>query len=422
MENPVLVIDKMTKESVFQGVKLWTLVFAIFIASLGLNINSTAVIIGAMLISPLMGPIMGMGLGFGINDLSLVKKAVKNYTFAVVTGLFTSFIYFSITPLSDAYSELLARTSPTIYDVLIAIFGGLAGIIATSNKSKGNVIPGVAIATALMPPLCTAGYGLATFNVHYFLGASFLFTINTVFIALTTFIVVKILKFPLKQLQDKKTEARAKRIVFSIIIVIVLPSVYFGYEMVQQNKFIRNANLFIEAHSSLEGTYLLSKHIDPQKENITIVYGGKKVLPIQIDRMKEQLAIFGLKNTTLTVKQGFSILSDNIISDRDTKITQLLLQKDSELAYLKGILDSISNINNYRKQILSEIKVLYPEIKSVSINQLSEMTDSLLNNYNLLVIKTSKSISKKTKCIMEEWLKKRTNSENVQMVFINSYN
>jgi uncharacterized hydrophobic protein (TIGR00271 family) len=421
MEVPELVIDKITKESVFQGANLWILVFAIFIASLGLNINSTAVIIGAMLISPLMGPIMGMGLGFGINDLALVKKAVKNYTFAVVVGLFTSFIYFSITPLNTAYSELLSRTSPTIYDVLIAIFGGLAGIFATSNKSKGNVIPGVAIATALMPPLCTAGYGLATLNIQYILGASFLFTINTVFIALSTYFTVKLLKFPLKQLQDKKIETRTRRIVLIIIIAILLPSVYLGYEMVQQNKFIHNAHLFIKAYSSLEGNYILDKIIDPQKENITIVYGGKNILPFQIDKMKEQLAIFGLQNSTLTIKQGFSVLSDNINSDRDTKLTQLLFQKDKELAYLKSIVDSIANINNTKNQILSEMRILYPEIKSVSINQLSEMSDSLPGNYNLIVIKTSKIISKKIKSIMEGWLKKRTNSENVQIVFINSH-
>ncbi len=203
------VIESITKGVIFRGTNLWILVFAIFIASLGLNINSTAVIIGAMLISPLMGPIMGLGLGTGINDLALVRKALSNYFFAAIVGLITSTIYFSISPLNDAHSEILARTTPNIYDVLIALFGGLAGIVATSTKQKGNVIPGVAIATALMPPLCTAGYGLATFQFNYSIGALYLFIINTVFIALATFVTVRLLKFPFKHLPDEKAEKKS---------------------------------------------------------------------------------------------------------------------------------------------------------------------------------------------------------------------
>ena len=170
----------------FHGATLWVLIFAIFIASLGLNVNSTAVIIGAMLISPLMGPIIGMGLAVGIADLKLFKRALTNYLITTVISVVTATIYFTISPITEAQSELLARTSPTLYDVLIALFGGAAGILAISTKSKNNVIPGVAIATALMPPLCTAGYGLAVSNTSYFFGAFYLYFINTVFIAFTT--------------------------------------------------------------------------------------------------------------------------------------------------------------------------------------------------------------------------------------------
>jgi uncharacterized hydrophobic protein (TIGR00271 family) len=173
-ENFKDIVESIYNGVVFKGTNLWILVFAIFIASLGLNVNSPAVVLGAMLISPLMGPIMGLGLGMAINDLTLLKKAGYNYLFAAGVGLVTSAIYFSISPINDAHSEILARTSPNIYDVLIAFFGGLAGILATSSKLKGNVIPGVAIATALMPPLCTAGYGIATWQLDYFLGASYL--------------------------------------------------------------------------------------------------------------------------------------------------------------------------------------------------------------------------------------------------------
>lgn len=202
------VIETIEQGVVFKGTNLWVLIFAIFIASLGLNVNSTAVIIGAMLVSPLMGPIMGMGLAMGINDLALLKKSANNFAFAVSISLITSTFYFYISPLNEAHSEILARTSPTIYDVLIAFFGGLAGILATSSKLKGNVIPGVAIATALMPPLCTAGYGLASGNLSFFSGALYLFFINTVFIALSTFLTVRFLKFPNKEFINETTKKR----------------------------------------------------------------------------------------------------------------------------------------------------------------------------------------------------------------------
>lgn len=209
-EDELETIDYIRKNVEFKGANLWILIFAIFVASVGLNVNSTAVIIGAMLISPLMGPIMGIGLAAGINDFELLKKSMKNLGIAVVISILTSTIYFSFTPLNDAQSELLARTEPTIWDVLIALFGGLAGIVAGSRKEKSNAIPGVAIATALMPPLCTAGYGLATANLYYFFGAFYLFFINSVFISLSTYVIVRFMKFPKKEFLDRKREKTVK--------------------------------------------------------------------------------------------------------------------------------------------------------------------------------------------------------------------
>jgi uncharacterized hydrophobic protein (TIGR00271 family) len=203
--------ENIEKDVIFKGTNLWILVFAIFVASIGLNMNSTAVIIGAMLISPLMGPINGMGYSLATYDFPLFQKAIKNFGFAVMASLIASTLYFTISPVSTAHSELLARTSPTIYDVLIALFGGLAGIVAMSSKQKGNVIPGVAIATALMPPLCTAGYGLATFNLNYFFGAFYLFTINTVFIALSSVLVSQLLKFPIRTLVNETQKKKVNR-------------------------------------------------------------------------------------------------------------------------------------------------------------------------------------------------------------------
>lgn len=189
-------------EIVFKGSRLWILIFATILASVGLNINSTAVIIGAMLISPLMGPINGMGYSIATYDFPLLRKAFKNFSFAVLASLAASTLYFAISPVSSAHSELLARTSPTIYDVLIALFGGLAGTISLTTKLKGNVVPGVAIATALMPPLCTAGYGLATAHFPFFFGAIYLFAINVVFIGISTVVFSQVMAFPIKSIID----------------------------------------------------------------------------------------------------------------------------------------------------------------------------------------------------------------------------
>jgi uncharacterized hydrophobic protein (TIGR00271 family) len=417
-ESPETVINNIAQDAVFQGKNLWILIFAILIASLGLNINSTAVVIGAMLISPLMGPIMGIGLGVGINDLQLVKKAFKNYLLAVSIGLVTSSVYFALTPLSDAYSELLARTAPTIYDVLIALFGGFAGIVATSSKGKGNVIPGVAIATALIPPLCTAGYGLATLNVEYFFGAFYLFTINTVFIAIATLVTVKLLHFPLKHLQDERTEIHSRRIVIAITILTLIPSIYLGYQMVQQNRFIHKANLFIKVNSAIEGNYLLNKDIDYHGRKITLIYGGKNIPQSKINSMIEQISAFGLKEVTLTVKQGISTLDDVKESSRMVQVTQMLAEKERELMFLKGTMDSISSQHRLVQQIFKELEIQYPEIRYSTINQPLEYYDKTSNNVPLILIKVNRSLSVGQQKKLKEWLKTRLQSDRIDIKII----
>ena len=240
------VIENIRKGIEFKGTNLWVLVFATFIASLGLNVNSTAVIIGAMLISPLMGPIMGIGLSVGINDFELMKRSLRNFGFMVLVSIATSTFYFVISPLSNAQSELLARTVPTTYDVLIALFGGLAGIVAQSRKDRtSTVIPGVAIATALMPPLCTAGFGLATLQFKYFIGAFYLFFINTVFIAIATYMVVRFLKYEKHSFLDSKKERKVRRSMVLIVLVTLIPSVVIGYRIVKRSVFEANADRYV---------------------------------------------------------------------------------------------------------------------------------------------------------------------------------
>ncbi|MEO6189887.1 MAG: TIGR00341 family protein [Saprospiraceae bacterium] len=348
-EHHQTVIDSIDKGVVFKGTNLWILVFAIFIASLGLNVNSTAVIIGAMLVSPLMGPIMGLGVGMAINDLALLRKALFNYLFAAGVGLATSTIYFLLSPINEAHSEILARTSPNIYDVLIAFFGGLAGILATSSKQKGNVIPGVAIATALMPPLCTAGYGLATFQLHFFVGAFYLFLINTVFIALSTLITLRFLKYPFKHLPNPRDEINAKRIVWFVVAITLLPSIYFGYDLVQQNKFTSAVKYFISKEANLKGDYLLNKNIDFKNKSIKLTFGGRKIKSYEIDSLKNKLKEYNLDGTSLEIKQGFASLGDIKNNEQFNQMATALQAMESELKVLHSKLDCLTPDTIYSK-------------------------------------------------------------------------
>lgn len=400
------VIEGIEKNVTFYGTNLWLLIFAIFVASLGLNVNSTAVIIGAMLISPLMGPIMGLGLGMGINDLLLLRKSLFNYLFAGGVSLGTSTLYFLITPISTAHSEILARTSPNIYDVLIALFGGFAGIVAASSKHKGNVIPGVAIATALMPPLCTAGYGLATLQMAYFFGAFYLFLINTVFIALATLVVVRLLKFPYKKLQNPQAEKRANQIAWIVVTATLLPSVYFGYNIVQQERFNQSANRFIQNEAHFPNDYLLEKTIDPRQKNIVLIYGGKKITDEEIEQLKGKLAYYRLEKATLTIRQGFEYLNEIKQIAEESPLKQILTEKESEIIALKTVLDSIHTEEKTTTQLIDEIKVLYPDFKNMALTQLRS-ADTLKGKNaasHLVYLQFSKPVRSTDKKRVQNWL------------------
>lgn len=420
-EDASVVIGNIDKGVVFKGTNLWVLIFAIFIASLGLNINSTAVIIGAMLISPLMGPIMGIGLAVGVNDLPLLKKSLYNYLVATITALITSTVFFLISPLNEAHSEILARTAPNIYDVLIAFFGGMAGIVATASKNKGNVIPGVAIATALMPPLCTAGYGIATLKLDYAIGAFYLFIINTVFIALSTFITARFLGLPFTHLPDRKADLRAQRIIWFIVIITLLPSIYFGYDIVQQDKFTKKANLFIDSEAKFTNDYLLNKRIDAKKRTITLTYGGEEIPEQQVVFLKKQLAAFGLDNTQLEVHQGFAYLAQtqNNKSDEQTEQLNLVVQsKEAELNRLQAKLDSVQNFRKLGLQVYNELKVQYTDLDSAVINPANIITNAQNLQPTLVVVlnftRKKGSVEKRK---IESWLKIRFQQKNVTVIF-----
>jgi len=324
----------------FKGTNLWILIFAIFIASLGLNLGLIAVVIGAMLISPLMGPIIGLGLGMGINDEALLKKSIFNYLFAIAIGLVVSTIYFLLSPINDAHLGLLVRTVPTIYDVLIALFGGLAVIVATISKQKGNVIPGAAIATALMPPLCTAGYGIATWQMKYFFGAMYLFIINTVFIALASLFAVRLLKFPLKCALDEEEESRGNKIVWIVVLATLLPSIYFGYSIVQQTKFSRDGKEFIKNEAIIPGDYLLDSEIDMSKKEIVLIFGGKKINDEDIEILENKLKNYNLKNFKINIKQGFTSLSDMKSNEQFQQVYKTAEKMGVDFGLLKEELES----------------------------------------------------------------------------------
>ncbi len=415
-EEYTTIINSIDTGVEFRGTNLWILIFAIFVASLGLNVNSTAVIIGAMLISPLMGPIMGIGLSMGINDLTLLRKSSINFLIATVVALITSTIYFSISPLDEAHSEILARTSPTIYDVLIALFGGFAGIVATSSKLKGNVIPGVAIATALMPPLCTAGYGLATFQFTYFFGAFYLFLINTVFIALATFIVVSILHFPHKHLQNKRAELIAKRIIGIVVLVTLLPSIYFGYAMIQQNRFIKNANAFINQEVHFPNDYLLNKKIDAKTKTIALVFGGTKIASESIEDLKSKMPKYQLTNTKLSINQGFSYLSNNKAPDLEDPLSERIDNKEKMISALSLQIDSINNLQKINTQIYAELKIQIPFIYKAILQPVYTISDDTTTRSFLVMLSTTKRIPNEEKNKIEQWLQLRLHEPIINLI------
>jgi uncharacterized hydrophobic protein (TIGR00271 family) len=414
--------ETIEKELNFKGTNLWILVFAIVVASVGLNINSTAVIIGAMLISPLMGPINGMGYSLATYDFLLFRKSIKNFSFAVIASLLASTLYFTLSPLSTAHSELLARTSPSIYDVLIALFGGLAGIIAISTKQKGNVIPGVAIATALMPPLCTAGYGLATWQLSYFFGALYLFTINTVFIALASIIITQILKFPIRAVIDSNQKKKVNQLISVIIVLVLFPSIYFGYNLVQKEKFLKNASNYIKEVSIVEGNYLLKNEIKPEKYTISLVYGGPTLTAAQKQKIELKAKIFPFKKVKIEFKQGFSFDEINKKNSEVENMKAELNRLSMVIQEKEKQLDSTKASIQFGRELLNEGRALFPQIDNCSYASTLSFNTSQSNPFSEKIVTFNikgRKLSGSDKKKIEDWLNVRLKSRNVKIFYEN---
>ena len=422
------IIDSIKKGVEFRGINLWVLIFAIFIASIGLNVNSTAVIIGAMLISPLMGPIMGIGLGIGINDFDLIKKAYKNLAIATVIGVSTSAVYFLISPISDAQSELLARTTPTIWDVMIALFGGLAGIVATTRKSISNVIPGVAIATALMPPLCTAGFGLATGNLSFFFGAFYLYFINSVFISLSSFIIVRFLKFQKKTLLDSSSERRVRRYILIVVTMTVIPSIVMAYNIVTKSFVDKKIQQFVNNELTFDNAQHISKNFKRvgDKNVLEVFLLGEIISNDIISQAEKKLKNYGLTDIELKVKQGvgdnikqdMSSLRVGVIEDLYRKNEEIIKNKDKKISLLENEVNRLKSESFPVQDISNEIKALNKNLVEFTISKniytdfAKQKTDTLTFAYAKFKMRPTASELKSLK----EWLSVRTKNDNIKLI------
>ena len=419
-----------TEESIrsgisFKGSQLLTLIFAIFIASLGLNTNSVPVIIGAMLISPLMGPIIGMGLGVGIQDIALVRRSLKNISAAVIGSLLASAIYFTISPLYDGASQLLARTSPSIYDVFVALFGGAAGILSIASKNKGQVLPGVAIATSLMPPLCTAGYGLATMQMHFFLGALYLFFTNMIFIFFATWIGVKLMGFHKVVYQNEKRARRIHVIAYSIVAATVGVSIYLTVVMVGHNIFIDKAAAFVEKEMVFPNTQVLShkEFIQKGKRYIDVTLIGE-ALPkdsLQLALMNK-LDSIGLGGTILQIKQGFSLTKADMDADRNSEEFYRMMQteiarRQTTIDSLRGVIASQGRFANEAARIAPEIKVLFPNIRDIACASiLASSTDSLRSDtLNIVLVNAKASLNAAEMKKLRDYLEVRLGKKPIEI-------
>ena len=409
----------------FKGTNLWILIFATVIASLGLNVNSTAVIIGAMLISPLMGPTMGIGLSIGLNDFELMKRSLKSYAVTTLFSVVTATLYFLFTPLDEVQSELLARTSPSIYDVFIALMGGLAGIVALATKEKGNVIPGVAIATALMPPLCTAGFGLATGNLLYFLGAFYLYFINSVFISLATYIGVRLMRFERKQFVDKERERIVKRYIVWITIATMCPAVYLTYNIVRETFYQTSANRFITQELQFPDSQILSRDISYEKREIRVVLVGKEIPENQIVEARNRLDKYSLNNTKLVVFQGLgnnnavdiSNIKSMVMEDFYHNSERQLSEQRVELDSIKRALDAFSG-SQVDLRMGKEMKVLFPMVKTLSVSKsLQMLIDSArMDTVTFAIVGCTHAPSAPEKRKINDWLKARTGADKVHLI------
>ncbi len=420
------VIERRIRDGVdLHGATPWILMAAIFIASIGLNVNSTAVIIGAMLISPLMGPIMGVGLGAAVYDFALIRKSLWNLAIASAISLAVSTLYFAITPLAEAQSELLARTSPTLWDVLIALFGGFAGVIGITREEKSNVLPGVAIATALMPPLCTAGYGIATGQWAYFGGALYLYSINCVFIALSTLLGLRLVRVPPHAFVDKRTEHRIRASVLVLALATSLPSAWLAYRLVQQEVFKSRALAFVREEFRFDSAHVADTRVDPKTGIVEVSLIGLPLDAPVLKAIEQRLPTSGLDRARLVVHQAgrnervdVGALKSSLLSDLYKDSQDALQKKDAELAALRETIAARDALLDQSADIAAELRAQLPDAGTVTLSQGYRLGEGDGKTPVVqLTVRTTHAVDDAERDRIVGWFRARTKSATAEVAF-----
>lgn len=407
----------------FKGSQLLTLIFAIFIASLGLNTNSIPVIIGAMLISPLMGPIIGIGLGIGIQDFTLMKRSLKNIGAAVLGSLVASAIYFLISPQYEGSSQLLARTSPSIYDVFVALFGGAAGILSIACKDKGQVMPGVAIATSLMPPLCTAGYGLATWQMHFFFGALYLFFTNMIFILVATWVGVKLMGFKKVVYQNERRAKRVRNIVYGVVVATVGVSIYLTVVMIQKSIFMQKAEDFVTQYMVFPNTSVLNhkEYVEGNQRYIDVTLIGEALPKDSLQlAMVNKMDSLGLGGTILNIKQGFAMTNEpaNESSGQFYELMQNeLAKKMYEVDSLKNMLATQKRFSDESVAVRPEVKVLFPAIRDIALARMvaAAVDEQKYDTVNMIFVNAPEGLTAQERTKLTKYIEVRLDKKNIHL-------
>lgn len=416
-------IDEMMLENtVIHGPNMWILCLAALIASIGLNMNSTAVIIGAMLISPLMSGIMTMGYSLAVRDLRLLRRALLRFGVQVIISLISSTVYFLITPLDTPTAEMIARTSPTIWDVLIALFGGIAGAIGNTREKKGNVIPGVAIATALMPPLCTAGYGIASGQPSFFLGAFYLFLINTLFISLSTMIVTMMLRVPYHRNLSEKKQKKINHAVAAITIVAAVPSVFFGASTVYGSVMDNNISSYLNSEFVFSGTTVVKSSADKSAHTISVSLVGTPISDDVIAMLQQEMPKYGLDGYTLNVTQNNMIdmsgAEDNTdkitIALQENRIDELEAQISEQEQTISSLQDENSTLKNTvdHSAVAQKAAKVFPELENIRCGSLTDNDGS----FELLIADSETALDEQIIEHIKTWLSAETGADRCEII------
>lgn len=437
--NPARDVDKTAAQNYiysnvqFRGANVWILFFAVIIASVGLNVNSIPVIIGAMLISPLMGPIMGIGMALGINDMAFLRKSLRNLCVMTIVSIVASTLFFAVTPLSlDEPTELLARTNPTIYDVFIALFGGFAVIVEVCRKERGTAIAGAAIATALMPPLCTVGYGIANANFTYFIGALYLYFINSVFIILATFLIVRVLKFPFVNIADPLKRKKVHHAITAFIIILIIPSIYSAIIVIQETRFNQVAKSFVAENKYLENSYIndyKAIHRAHKPSIISISIAGEKLSQADISKLNRSMSEHGLSPEQLEIQHNVIFTNNNSGAAGKQVVESLLQQNEREVqrreAEIKKLEQELKQFHNKEfpyKQIAKELLAQYPTLVSMTlargenINATEEITFAPKQERVIAVLSFAGKIDENQLKRLKEWLAIRLDVKEIDII------